>query len=146
MPIQAIGLAKGPTGAEPVAPADLIRQLVEQVMTEKPTRLDVQPHSTKPQAEEIILDMDIDGARYLLVRLPKAERPRVQLSPREKEIVGMVAQGHSKQSNSGRAFHQHLDRLHTPAPHLRETWSRLARRYGRTTDGQCPAWPGAVIP
>lgn len=44
--------------------------------------------------EEILLDLDVDGVRYLLVRLPKATRPRVQLSPREREIVRMVAQGH----------------------------------------------------
>ena len=38
--------------------------------------------------------MDLDGARYLLVRLPKPNRVRVQLSPREQEIVRMVAHGH----------------------------------------------------
>ena len=48
-----------------------------------------------PEAEEVMLDVDVDGARYLLVRLPKPSRPRVQLSPREQEIVRMVAQGHS---------------------------------------------------
>jgi DNA-binding CsgD family transcriptional regulator len=41
-----------------------------------------------------MLDVDVDGARYLLVRLPRTNRPPVQLSPREQEIVRMVAQGH----------------------------------------------------
>jgi DNA-binding CsgD family transcriptional regulator len=46
-------------------------------------------------AEEILLDFDVDGARYLLIRLPKPGQLPVQLSPREREIVRLVAQGHS---------------------------------------------------
>ena len=43
--------------------------------------------------EEVLLDMEHEGSRYLLVRLPKPGG-RVQLSPREQEIVRMVAEGH----------------------------------------------------
>lgn len=50
--------------------------------------------TTSVAAEEILIDMDVDGARYLLVRMPLPERQQVQLSPREQEIVRMVAQGH----------------------------------------------------
>ncbi len=46
-------------------------------------------------SEEIVLDLDVDGARYLLVRLPRPGQVSVQLSPREREIVRLVAQGHS---------------------------------------------------
>ena len=68
---------------------DLIRLLLG-VAEELPER------SPEPggESEQILLDLDVDGARYLLVRLPLAERPLVQLSPREKEIVRMIAQGH----------------------------------------------------
>lgn len=45
-------------------------------------------------AEVILLDAEVDGLRYLLVRMPKSSRSRVQLSPREYEIVRMVAKGH----------------------------------------------------
>ena len=45
-------------------------------------------------AEEVLVDTDVGGSRYLLVRMPKLERSRVQLSPREQEIVRMVAKGH----------------------------------------------------
>jgi DNA-binding CsgD family transcriptional regulator len=45
-------------------------------------------------AEQILIDAEIDGTRYLLVRMPKANRNRIQLSPREQEIVRMVAKGH----------------------------------------------------
>jgi DNA-binding CsgD family transcriptional regulator len=43
--------------------------------------------------EEIVVDTEVDGVRYLLVRLPKSAQASVQLSPREREIVRMVAQG-----------------------------------------------------
>ncbi len=51
-------------------------------------------HGDGAETEEIILDAILDGDHYLLIRMPHAVRPRVQLSPREQEIVRMVAQGH----------------------------------------------------
>jgi len=42
-----------------------------------------------------VLDVLIDGSRYLLVRLPKPIEVPARLSPREQEIVRLVAQGHS---------------------------------------------------
>jgi len=45
-------------------------------------------------AEEILVDTEVDGSRYLLLRMPKPSRSRIQLSPREQEIVRMVAKGH----------------------------------------------------
>lgn len=45
-------------------------------------------------AEEILLDTEVDGSRYLLLRMSKPDRNGVQLSPREQEIVRMVAKGH----------------------------------------------------
>jgi DNA-binding CsgD family transcriptional regulator len=46
-------------------------------------------------SEEILLDVDVDGSRYLLIRMPVMNALRAQLSPREREIVRMVAQGHA---------------------------------------------------
>lgn len=45
-------------------------------------------------SEEILIDAEVDGERYLLVRMPKAGNNCFQLSPREQEIVRMVAKGH----------------------------------------------------
>lgn len=50
--------------------------------------------SEESSAEEVLVDTEVDGSRYLLVRMPKPARNRVQLSPREQEIVRMVAKGH----------------------------------------------------
>jgi len=46
------------------------------------------------RSEEILIDTEVDGSRYLLVRIPGPVPSRVQLSPREQEIVRMVARGH----------------------------------------------------
>jgi DNA-binding CsgD family transcriptional regulator len=50
------------------------------------------PHD--PASEVVLLDVDVDGSRYLLVRMPRADPLRIALSPREREIVRMIAQGH----------------------------------------------------
>ena len=47
-----------------------------------------------PSSEDVLLDREVDGCRYLLLRMPKPNGRRVQLSPREQEIVRMVAKGH----------------------------------------------------
>lgn len=62
----------------------------------EPTR---QPDSTNGRedgnsAEEILADLDVDGYRYLVIRMPSMGRCRIRLSPREQEIVRMVAKGH----------------------------------------------------
>jgi len=45
-------------------------------------------------AEQVLVDTEVDGFRYLLVRMARPTRGRIQLSPREQEIVRMVAKGH----------------------------------------------------
>jgi DNA-binding CsgD family transcriptional regulator len=45
-------------------------------------------------AEEVLMDAEVGDSRYLLLRMSKPNRGRVQLSPREQEIVRMVAKGH----------------------------------------------------
>jgi DNA-binding CsgD family transcriptional regulator len=45
-------------------------------------------------SERVLMDADLDGRRYLLIRLPAIERKAPSLSPREAEIVRLVAEGH----------------------------------------------------
>jgi DNA-binding CsgD family transcriptional regulator len=45
-------------------------------------------------SEEVLIDTELKGSRYLLMRIPQPAGSRVQLSPREQEIVRMVAKGH----------------------------------------------------
>jgi DNA-binding CsgD family transcriptional regulator len=71
--------------------------------------------------EEILIDTQIDGARYLLVRLPEPRPLLVSLSPREQEIVGMVAKGYPNKTIAGV-----LDiNMWTVCTHLRRTFAKL---------------------
>jgi DNA-binding CsgD family transcriptional regulator len=44
-------------------------------------------------SEQVLMDVDLDGHRYLLIRMPAVERKHPSLSPREIEIVRLVAEG-----------------------------------------------------
>jgi DNA-binding CsgD family transcriptional regulator len=44
--------------------------------------------------ESILMDTDLDGCRYLLIRMPAVIRKTAPLSPREIEIVRLIAAGH----------------------------------------------------
>jgi DNA-binding CsgD family transcriptional regulator len=44
-------------------------------------------------SEQLLFDADVEGRRYLLVRLPAEERKPPPLSPREMEVARLVAQG-----------------------------------------------------
>ena len=50
--------------------------------------------SSNTSLEEVLVDTEVDGCRYLLIRMPRPEATNVRLSPREQEIVRMVAKGH----------------------------------------------------
>src|SRR5262245_11552971 len=69
---------------------DLVRVLVDHCR-----KLSRSEHVSQDgvEREDVLLDLEMDGARYLLVRLPPPS-DRVRLSPREYEIVRMVAEGH----------------------------------------------------
>lgn len=49
---------------------------------------------TSAGPEQVLVDTELDGMRYLIICRPRPVHSRVQLSPREQEIVRMVAQGH----------------------------------------------------
>ncbi len=91
MPAQAAIPAKAPSVSRTTSPVEeLIRELAAQAAAEMGG-----PETLHDQPETVLLDIDVDGWRYLLMRVRKPDRPQVQLSPREQEIVRMVAQGHS---------------------------------------------------
>ncbi|HZZ14864.1 MAG TPA: helix-turn-helix transcriptional regulator [Candidatus Sulfotelmatobacter sp.] len=71
---------------------EIIRTLAGLIETISREREAVEPSGY--HAEEVLVDTEVDGARYLLVRMRRPGTGRVQLSPREQEIVRMVAKGH----------------------------------------------------
>ena len=51
------------------------------------------------ETHEVMLDLEIEGVRCLLTRaVPRPERPRLVLSPREREISRMVAKGYANKT------------------------------------------------
>ena len=72
---------------------ELIRQLVSQTSSTNNSNSPNRQQKDFACHEEVLLDIDLDGAQYLLVRLPRENRPQVRLSAREQEIVRMVAKG-----------------------------------------------------
>jgi DNA-binding CsgD family transcriptional regulator len=70
------------------------------------------------RADLVILDVEVDGVRCLLLRVPEAQAP---LSPRELEIARMVAKGYPNKTIASV-----LDiSTWTVASHLRRVFSKL---------------------
>ncbi len=44
-------------------------------------------------AQEVVLDLCVDGQRYTLTRSPSLTEERINLSPREQEIIRLVCDG-----------------------------------------------------
>jgi DNA-binding CsgD family transcriptional regulator len=105
----------------PVNPAveDLLRQILEYVgedaTSQTQPREDIATH-------EVVLDVYVDGVCYTLTRSTcQPTHPRVALSPREKEIVHLVAKGLPT-----KAIADALNvSLWTVATHLRRTFAKL---------------------
>jgi two-component system nitrate/nitrite response regulator NarL len=91
-----------------------VRQLVSDIAAED------QPGagSSLGRADSVIMDVQVDGVRYLLVRVLEAPGP---LSPREREIARMVAKGYPNKTIASV-----LDiSSWTVASHLRRVFSKL---------------------
>ncbi len=72
---------------------ELLRQLIEEIAQDSRALA-----SEDGNGEEIILDLSLEGERYLLIR--STPRPAVGqgLSPREHEIARMVAEGYANKT------------------------------------------------
>ena len=111
---------------------DLIRLLVRQVPG--PGNCNSSTEQRPSVNEEIVLEVDLDGAHYLLIRLPNEDRPHVQLSPREQEIVRMVAKGHSNKIIADVLSISSW----TVCTHLRRIFAKLGVRLARCHGCQDP--------
>jgi two-component system, NarL family, nitrate/nitrite response regulator NarL len=70
---------------------DLLQQIIDQVdLLEVSTGWQIVPDATG----EVIIETDINGMRYYLVRCPsRSEDDHIHLTPREQSIAQLVAQG-----------------------------------------------------
>jgi DNA-binding CsgD family transcriptional regulator len=97
---------------------DLLRRILERVGADALFR----PPNGELAADEVVLDVSLDGRRYLLVREPAAAPAKASLSPREKEIVRLVAKG-----LPNKAIAEVLDiSLWTVATYLRRLFAKVA--------------------
>jgi DNA-binding CsgD family transcriptional regulator len=107
-----------PRDAQRKGIGELVREIVGQVEeSEDPTagpRVD-------SNHEEILIDTQVDGVRYLLVRLPESRPLLISLSPREQEIVRMVARGYPNKTIAGVLNIS----AWTVCTHLRRTFAKL---------------------
>lgn len=82
------------------SPAGGIEMLVRRLVRHVAHDLAAEGHDAHPDPDahlghDVILDMEVDGVRCLLVRLPPGPaRAQTLLSPREQEIARMVAEGY----------------------------------------------------
>jgi DNA-binding CsgD family transcriptional regulator len=77
---------------------ELIRKLVSHIVRSRDSATPAGPEFCR---EEVILDIDIDGVRYLMIRVPLHNSVGVSLSPREQEISRMVARGYPNKTIAG---------------------------------------------
>jgi DNA-binding CsgD family transcriptional regulator len=70
----------------------LIRTIVAQ--NNSPKTIKTLDGNTESSSDEIIVDAEVDGVRYLLVRSHKPIALSVSFSPRECEVARMVAKGY----------------------------------------------------
>jgi DNA-binding CsgD family transcriptional regulator len=77
--------------ARAVGTAQLIRRLVAQTASSPSSPSTV---GSKPGNQDLLFEDEVDGVRCLLIRVVPKEKPSVNLSPREQEIVGMIAKGY----------------------------------------------------
>ncbi len=75
--------------------AATIRQLIDQV-----SQLDDPADNGKSNGQRVLLDMDVDGVRCLLLEPPPMDpdRHELVLSPREQEVARMVAKGYANKT------------------------------------------------
>jgi len=92
----------------------LVRQLVSDILEED--RLAATAEVSK--TDQVILDVEVDGVRCLLLRVPESQ---TALSPRELEIARMVAKGYP---NKAIASVLEISSW-TVASHLRRVFSKL---------------------
>jgi DNA-binding CsgD family transcriptional regulator len=96
----------------------LLRELVRELLSD---RVYSQELGNSPESGDLLLDTTIDGVRYLLLRMAVPAQAHPLLSPREQEIVRMVAKGYP---NKTIAAVLNISSW-TVCTHLRRTFTKL---------------------
>jgi DNA-binding NarL/FixJ family response regulator len=97
---------------------ELIRKFIGQITNGSEPSF---PASESNGREEIIVDTVVDGVRYLLIRMSMPTTTFKSLTPREQEIVRMVAKGYPNKTIAGVLNIS----CWTVGTHLRRTFAKL---------------------
>lgn len=101
-----------------ISEEEILEYLVKQVNTSAPSKVF---HHTEETVDEVLFESNIDGTSYYLVRSRPKENHRTLLSPREREIAKLVAQGLDNKSIGKKLGITHW----TVATYLRRIFSKL---------------------
>jgi two-component system nitrate/nitrite response regulator NarL len=71
-------------------PSRRVRELIDEVVA---TKEDPEPFKGFLELADVLLDVELDGVRCILLKTKPMKAPAAALSPRELEIVRMVAKG-----------------------------------------------------
>jgi len=74
----------------PLKKEALLKRLLKKVTTLAPSKVLQQMEQT---VDEVVLEFDVDGTHYYLVRCKQKQEGQIILSPREQAIAKLVAQG-----------------------------------------------------
>lgn len=102
-----------------ISQEEMLKRLVTQVDASTPSKV---LHQTEETVEEVIFESNIDGTCYYLVRSRPRSNTRVSLSPRERAIAKLVAQGLDNKSIGKKLGITHW----TVATYLRRVFSKLS--------------------
>jgi len=72
------------------APSRRVRELIDEVVA---TKEEPEPFKGFLELADVLLDVELDGIRCILLKTKPTREPVATLSPRELEIVRMVAKG-----------------------------------------------------
>ena len=93
--------ARQPTTSSFVAPSlrTFIRKIAAQ-STHRDRSSDLNPRDDVG-ADHVLIDVEVEGVRCLLFRSERPPKTTVKLSPREREIVRMIAKGYPNKAIAG---------------------------------------------
>lgn len=101
-----------------ISQEEILKNLVKQVDNSAPSKV---LHQTEDTVDEVLFESNIDGTCYYLVRSRPREAHPTLLSPREREIVKLVARGLDNKSIGKKLGITHW----TVATYLRRIFSKI---------------------
>jgi DNA-binding CsgD family transcriptional regulator len=90
------GTTAGPIKPSPGRTLPALQSLIRTIVAQIDGQSTIRPLNGNSETcnDEIIVDAEVDGVRYLLVRPHKPIASSVSFSPREREVARMVAKGY----------------------------------------------------